>query len=202
MGGRHGTGGHSRHEAAQIDTRVVVGIRRFTKRVLSRERIPESDHERRLDQRVTRDECDDRNPEARRNRHVSVAHGGRQAIREAPEPHRSLHRTHTRHEDDRRQEQVGTEHERASDGERATMAEQAVGNPAADHWQRVHQAAEDSQQCQRRLVLPPEPARRAAGREKQGQQRHHRIEADALAELEPDDQLSAAWEMPGARTRG
>src|SRR5256885_849590 len=62
--------------------------------------------------------------------------------------------------------------------------------------------SEDSQECQRRLVLPPEPARRAAGREKQGQQRDHRIEADTLAELESDDQLCAAWEMPGARTRG
>src|SRR5256885_4135038 len=36
--------------------------------------------------------------------------------------------------------------------------------------------SEDSQEGQRRLVLPPEPARRAAGREKQGQQRDHRID--------------------------
>ena len=201
IGGRHGTRGHSRHEAAQIDTRVVVGIRGFPTRIRSRERIPESDHQGRLDQRVTRDQCDDRNPEARRNRQVSAAHRGSQAIRDAPEPHRSLNRTRTRHEDDRRQEQIGTEHERAPDGERPAMAEEAVGNPAAYHRQRVHQAAEDSQEGQRRLVLPGEPARRAARRKKQSQQRDHRIEADALAELEPDDQLCAAWEMPGARTR-
>jgi len=42
------------------------------------------------------------------------------------------------------------------------MAEEAVGNPAPDHRQRVHQAAEDPEECQRRLVLPSEPARRAA----------------------------------------
>src|SRR5204862_231895 len=117
------TGAASIRAADSIDVNHWVGISKaFTCRltlrsinsVLSRALISESEHQRRLNKRATRDECEDRNPEARRNRHVRAAQGGRQAIRDAPEPHRSLNRTHTRHEDHRRQEQVGTEHERAT----------------------------------------------------------------------------------------